>query len=199
MRRRGGPQHGCKHSSLSPGSRHRLPRAGLLRAAAGSVLPLARAGGDCLARTGCARPRACHLLSSRKRALICTHRATHLTGAVHAWESHHNACNVTSRAQVLGTEGSLFGAEQSETNTARCFGTFQSLAVSQEEEQKLWHLRWTFSGRQDVSAWTSSGARLYPAHPLPRPSPGPSQSLPVPSGLRSRPSISQSIWLQSAE
>lgn len=61
MRRRGGPQHGCEHSSLWPGPRHRLPRPGLLRAAAGSVLPLPRAPRDCLARTGCARPRACHL------------------------------------------------------------------------------------------------------------------------------------------
>lgn len=171
MRRRGGPQHGCKQSSPSPGPRRRLPRAGLLRAAAGSVLPLATAAGDRPARTGYARPRASNLPSSRKAAQTCTHQATHLTGAVHAWESHHNACNAASRAQVLGTEGGLLGVEQRETNIARCFGTFQSLAVSQEEEQELWHLRWTFSGRQDVSAWATSGARLYSAHSLPGPCP----------------------------
>lgn len=116
-------------------------------------------GQGCPAGTGSARPCVCHFPSSGPPI------------SLHAWESHHNACNNTSKGQVLGTERCLFGVEQSKTNTARCFGTFQSLAVSQEEEQKLWHLRWTFSGRQDVCAWASSGARLYPAHLLPGPSP----------------------------
>lgn len=57
--------------------------------------------------------------------------------------------------------------DQSETNTARCFDTFQSLADSREEEQEPWHLRWTFSDHQDRSAWASSGARFYPALSLP--------------------------------
>lgn len=173
-----GPRHGCELSSVSAGPgtapsphcsrraparlraltalagpRRRLPRAGSLSAAAGSV-PGQRAPS-----------RASNLPSSRKGSRLGP-TAPPISTGLRTMGITPQCLQWHKQSPGAGNRGRFIGGGAEPDKQHRCFGTFQSLAVSQEEEKELWHLRLTFSGRQDMSAGASSGARLYPDHCL---------------------------------
>lgn len=165
-----------------------------------------RAAGDHPARAGDEHRHAPHLRPSMEGAQRPARPSLTPTGrpmAAGLCAHGNNATtipNAARKAQVPGTQGSLLGVEQSQEQVTKQ-GTLGIPGPSCQpggggtgSRAPAMDLLWR-PGRAHLS---HPGSTALPSPHTTSPISCPSHSFPVPPGLRSRPSISQSIWLQSA-